>query len=64
MWTSARICRGRKIRPAQANIRSRNGQDLVPSLSLRELERGPQIGLNATQTTLGAIAQLAGAKLK
>ncbi|MDR3701897.1 MAG: M20/M25/M40 family metallo-hydrolase [Candidatus Sulfopaludibacter sp.] len=64
-------------------------QDLVPSLSLRELERGSQIGagwdpthhqptdvfahfsdgdfrlgLNATQTTLGAIAQLAGAKLK
>ncbi len=64
-------------------------QDLVPSLSLRELERGSQIGagwdpthhqptdvfthfsegdfrlgLNATQTTLGAIAQLTGAKLK
>jgi hypothetical protein len=64
-------------------------QDLVPSLSLRELERGSQIGagwdpthhqpidvfshfsdgdfrlgLNATQTTLGAIAQLSGAKLK
>ena len=64
-------------------------QDLVPSLSLRELERGSQIGagwdpthhqptdvfshfsdgdfrlgLNATQTTLGAIAQLAGAKLQ
>ena len=64
-------------------------QDLVPSISLRELERGSQIGagwdpthhqpidvfshfsdgdfrlgLNATQTTLGAIAQLVGAKLK
>jgi hypothetical protein len=64
-------------------------QDLVPSLSLRELERGSQIGagwdpthhqpidvfsrysdgdfrlgLNAAQTTLGAIAQLSGAKLK
>ncbi len=64
-------------------------QDLVPSLSLRELERGSQIGagwdpthhqptdvfthfsegdfrlgLNATQTTLGAIAQLTGAKVK
>lgn len=64
-------------------------QDLVPSLSMRELERGSQIGagwdpthhqptdvfshfsegdfrlgLNAAQTTLGAIAQLAGARLK
>ena len=64
-------------------------QDLVPSISLRELERGSQIGagwdpthhqptdvyshfsdgdfrlgLNAAQTTLGAVAQLAGAKLK
>jgi hypothetical protein len=64
-------------------------QDLTPSLSLRELERGAQIGagwdpthhqpidvyshysegdfrlgLNATQTTLSAIAQLTGAKLK
>ncbi len=64
-------------------------QDLVPSLSMRELERGAQIGagwdpthhqptdvyshfsegdfrlgLNATQTTLGAIAQLTGAKLQ
>ena len=63
--------------------------DLVPSISLRELERVSQIGggwdpthhqptdvyshfsdgdfrlgLNATQTTLGAIARLAGAKLK
>ncbi len=64
-------------------------QDLVPSISLRELERGPEIGagwdpthhqpidvyshfsdgdfrlgLNAAQTTLGAVAELAGAKLK
>lgn len=63
-------------------------QDLVPSISLRELERGPEIGagwdpthhqptdvfshfsdgdfrlgLNATQTTLGAVAQLSGVKL-
>ena len=63
--------------------------DLVPSLSLRELERGPEIGagwdpthhqpidvyshysegdfrlgLNAAQTTLAAVSQLAGAKLK
>jgi Peptidase family M28 len=63
--------------------------DLVPSISLRELARGAEIGagwdpthhqptdvfshfsdgdfrlgLNATQTTLGAIAQLTGAKLK
>ena len=64
-------------------------QDLVAAISLRELERGPEIGagwdpthhqptdvyshfsdgdfrlgLNATQTTLGAVAKLAGAKLK
>jgi hypothetical protein len=64
-------------------------QDLVPAISLRENERGAQIGagwdpqwhqptdlfatyhdddfrlgLNAAQTTLGAVAQLAGAKLK
>ena len=64
-------------------------QDLVASISLRELERVAQIGagwdpshhqpidvyahfsegdfrlgLNATQTTLGAVAHLAGAKLK
>ena len=63
--------------------------ELTPALSLRELERGAQIGggwdpthhqptdvyshfsdgdfrlgLNATQTTLGAVAQLTGAKLK
>jgi hypothetical protein len=64
-------------------------QDLTPAISLRELERGSQIGggwdpthhqptdvfahfsegdfrlgLNAAQTTLGAIAQLTGAKVK
>ena len=63
--------------------------DVVAAISLRELERGPEIGagwdpthhqpidvyshysdgdfrlgLNAAQTTLGAIAHLAGAKLK
>jgi len=63
--------------------------DLTPSLSLREVERGAQmgsgwdpqhhqptdvysfyndddfrLGLNSAQTTLGAIAQLAGATLK
>jgi hypothetical protein len=64
-------------------------QDITPSISLRELQRGAELGagwdpthhqptdvfshftdddfrlgLNATQTTLGAVAQLAGAKLK
>jgi hypothetical protein len=64
-------------------------QDLVPAISLRENERGAQIGagwdpqwhqptdlystytdsdfrlgLNAAQTTLGAVAQLTGARLK
>ena len=64
-------------------------EDLVPSISVRELERVAQIGggwdpthhqptdvyshfsegdfrlgLNATETTLGAVARLAGAKLK
>jgi len=64
-------------------------QDLIPSISLRENERGTEIGagwdpqwhqptdvyatyddkdfrlgLNAAQTTLGAIAQLTGAALK
>jgi hypothetical protein len=71
-----------------SNTDSAPFQDLVPSLSLRELERGSQIGngwdphhhqpddlyvtfsdddfrlgLNAAQTTLGAIAQLTGAKM-
>jgi len=64
-------------------------QDLIPAISLREAERGTQIGLgwdpqwhqptdvfatyddkdfrlglNAVQTTLAALAQLAGARLK
>ena len=64
-------------------------QDLIPAISLRENERGEQIGagwdpqwhqptdlfatytdkdfrlgLNAAQTTLGAIAQLTGATVK
>ena len=64
-------------------------QDLIPAISLRENERGAQIGagwdpnwhqptdvfttfsdkdfrlgLNAAQTTLGAIAQLTGATVK
>ncbi|HEY6258910.1 MAG TPA: M20/M25/M40 family metallo-hydrolase [Xanthobacteraceae bacterium] len=70
------------------NTDSANFEDLVPSISLRENERGMQIGagwnpqyhqptdryaaysdkdfrlgLNAAQTSLAAIAQLAGAKL-
>ena len=64
-------------------------QDLTAAISLRELERGPEIGarwdpthhqptdvfshfsdgdfrlgLNAAQTTLGAVVQLAGARLR
>jgi hypothetical protein len=75
------------IGPHMSNTDSGPFQDLVPAISLRELERGPQIGngwdphhhqptdlyatfndddfrlgLNAIQTTLGAIAQLAGAR--
>ncbi|HMF79621.1 MAG TPA: M28 family peptidase [Bryobacteraceae bacterium] len=75
------------IGPHMTNTDSSPFQDLTPSISLREDERGSQIGngwdphhhqptdvfttfsdddfrlgLNATQTTLGAIAQLAGAK--
>ena len=71
------------------NTDSRSFQDLVAAISLRENERGTQIGsgwdpqwhratdvyatysdkdfrlgLNAAQTTLGALAQLTGAKLK
>ena len=71
------------------NTDSGRFQDLAPSVSLRENERGPQIGngwdphwhqptdvyatfndddfrlgLNAAQTTLGAVSQLAGLKLK
>jgi hypothetical protein len=77
------------VSPHMTNTDSTPFQDLTPSISLRELERGSQIGagwdpthhqpidvfshfsdgdfrlgLNATQTTLGAIAQLTGAKLK
>jgi hypothetical protein len=76
------------IGPHMTNTDSGPFQDLVPALSLRESERGSQIGngwdphhhqptdlyvtftdddfrlgLNAAQTTLGAIAQLTGAKL-
>jgi hypothetical protein len=75
------------IGPHMTNTDSSPFEDLTPSLSLRETERGSQIGngwdphhhqptdvfitfndddfrlgLNATQTTLGAIAQLTGAK--
>jgi hypothetical protein len=71
------------------NTDSTSFMDLVPSVSLRENERGTQIGsgwdphwhqptdvfttfsdkdfrlgLNAAQTTLGAVAQLTGAKVK
>jgi hypothetical protein len=71
------------------NTDSTDFEDWTPSVSLRELERGSQIGagwdpshheptdvfshfsdsdfrlgLNAAQTTLSAVAQLAGAKLK
>jgi hypothetical protein len=77
------------IGPHMTNTDSTPFQDLTPSLSLRESERGSQIGngwdphhhqptdvyatftdddfrlgLNAAQTTLGAIADLAGAKLR
>jgi hypothetical protein len=76
------------IGPHMSNTDSTPFMDLTPSLSLREAERGSQIGngwdphhhqptdvyttfndddfrlgLNAAQTTLGAIAQLTGAKL-
>jgi hypothetical protein len=75
------------IGPHMTNTDSDPFENLTPSLSLRETERGSQIGngwdphhhqptdvfttfndddfrlgLNATQTTLGAIAQLTGAK--
>ncbi|HKE25367.1 MAG TPA: M28 family peptidase [Bryobacteraceae bacterium] len=77
------------VGPHMTNTDSTPFMDLVPSISLRELERVAQIGagwdpthhqpidiyayfsegdfrlgLNATQTTLGAVARLAGAKLK
>ena len=75
------------IGPHMTNTDSTPFMDIVPAISLRECERGSQIGngwdphhhqptdmfvtftdddfrlgLNATQTTLGAIAELAGAK--
>src|ERR1035437_7718026 len=75
------------IGPHMSNTDSGPFMDLTPAISLRELERGSQIGngwdpnhhqptdvyahysdddfrlgLNSAQTTLGAIAQLAGAK--
>src|ERR1700722_15478490 len=76
------------VGPHMTNTDSTPFMDLTPSISLREDERGAQLGngwdpqhhkptdlystyndddfrlgLNATQTTLGAIAQLTGAKL-
>jgi len=77
------------VGPHMTNTDSDAFKDLIPSISLREMERVSQIGggwdpthhqpidvyahysdgdfrlgLNATQTTLGAVAQLTGAKLK
>ena len=77
------------VGPHMTNTDSTPFMDLTPSLSLRENERGAQVGngwdpqhhqptdvysfyndddfrlgLNATQTTLGAIAQLTGASLR
>ncbi len=76
------------VGPHMTNTDSTPFMDLVPAISVRELERGTQIGagwdphwhqpidlyanygdadfrlgLNAAQTTLGAIARLAGASL-
>ena len=78
-----------QVGPHMTNTDSGPFQDIVPSISLRENERGTQIGsgwdpqwhqptdvfttysdkdfrlgLNAAQTTLGAVATLTGAKLK
>jgi hypothetical protein len=77
------------VGPHMSNTDSDAFKDLIPSISLRELERVSQIGggwdpthhqpidvyshfsdgdfrlgLNATQTTLGAVSHLAGAQLK
>ena len=77
------------VGPHMTNTDSTPFMDIVPSISLRENERGAQtgagwnptwhtpldvwttftdkdfrLGLNAAQTTLSAIAQLTGAKLK
>jgi hypothetical protein len=76
------------VGPHMTNTDSTPFMDLTPSISLREVERGAQmgngwdpqhhqptdvysfysdddfrLGLNATQTSLGAVAQLTGAKL-
>jgi hypothetical protein len=78
-----------QVGPHMTNTDSGRFQDLVAAVSLRENERGTQIGagwdpqwhqptdmyktysdkdfllgLNAAQTTLGAVAELAGATLK
>jgi hypothetical protein len=78
-----------QVGPHMTNTDSGPFQDLIPAISLRENERGTQIGagwdphwhqptdvfatfsdkdfrlgLNAAQTTLGAVGQLVGAKLK
>ena len=77
------------VGPHMTNTDSDPFKDIIPAITLRENERGSQIGagwdpnwhqptdvyatysdkdfklgLNAAQTTLGALAQLAGAKLK
>jgi hypothetical protein len=77
------------VGPHMTNTDSGPFQDIIPAISLRENERGAQIGagwdphwhqptdvfstfsdkdfrlgLNAAQTTLGALGQLTGAKLK
>ena len=76
------------VGPHMTNTDSTPFMDLTPSISMREVERGAQIGngwdpqhhqptdvyshysdddfrlgLNAAQTTLGAVAQLSGATL-
>ena len=78
-----------QVGPHMTNTDSGPFQDLIPSISLRENERGTQVGsgwdphwhqptdlfktfsdadfrlgLNAAQTTLGAVGRLAGATLK
>lgn len=78
-----------QVGPHMTNTDSGPFQDIIPAISLRENERGTQIGagwdphwhqptdvfstfsdkdfrlgLNAAQTTLGALGQLVGAKLK
>ena len=78
-----------KVGQHMTNTDSGPFQDIIPAISLRENERGEQIGagwdphwhqptdiyanfndkdfllgLNAAQTTLGAVAELAGARMK